>query len=134
MQDRIRDIINFIYEEGEIDFVFMAQIMGYMTYDANDRRIERSTERRLSSALQLVEYLVDLGDFYAGRSITTSNGRVIYDSLEGRFPEFLSELNEVIYSVGLESIEFNYGFWIKKKNIHSKFDGIIEKQISNLLD
>ncbi|ASV87909.1 hypothetical protein CES85_3393 (plasmid) [Ochrobactrum quorumnocens] len=51
MKNRERDVIDSFYEEGEIDYIFFAQIIAAVSYDENDIDLSKSVGRKLSDAV-----------------------------------------------------------------------------------
>ncbi|QWK80659.1 hypothetical protein [Ochrobactrum sp. BTU1] len=114
MKKRERDVIDSFYEEGEIDYIFFAQIIAAVSYDENDIDLSKSVGRKLSDVRILLDYIVGNGDFKLGKSITNCDGSVEYIELDSNIDDFLKELRVSINEHGIDSIDVNYGFWIRK--------------------
>jgi len=114
LSNRARDVIDYFYEEGEIDYIFLAQIIAAVSYDENDTDLSKSVDRKLSDVRVLLDYIVGTGDFKLGKSITNVDGFVEYIELDCTIDNFVDELKTSISKYGIDSIDVNYGFWIRK--------------------
>jgi hypothetical protein len=114
LSNRARDVIDYFYEEGEIDYIFLAQIIAAVSYDEDDTDLSKSVDTKLSDVRILLDYIVGTGDFKLGKSITNVDGFVEYIELDCSIDNFLDELKISINKYGIDSIEVNYGFWIRK--------------------
>lgn len=114
MNNRAQKVIDYFYEEGEIDYIFLAQIMASVSYDENDVELNKSVSSKLSDVRNLLNYIVSTGDFKLGKSVTNDDGLVEYIEFDQNIDEFWNDLKISINNEGINSIEVNYGFWIKK--------------------
>ena len=62
-----RAVIHGLYVEGESDWIFFTQLLGYVAYDEEDEPFGKSKQQCLNDACRLAMYLVGTGDFAAGR-------------------------------------------------------------------
>lgn len=114
MNNRARDVIDYFYEEGEIDYIFLAQIIAAVSYDENDTDLSKSVDRKLSDVRVLLDYIFGTGDFKLGKSITNVDGFVEYIELDCTIDNFVEDFKTSINKYGIDSIDVNYGFWIRK--------------------
>jgi len=114
LNNRARDVIDYFYEEGEIDYIFLAQIIAAVSYDENDTDLSKSVDRKLSDVRVLLDYIFGTGDFKLGKSITNVDGFVEYIELDCTIDNFVEDFKTSINKYGIDSIDVNYGFWIRK--------------------
>ncbi|MBB3457258.1 hypothetical protein FHT86_005576 [Rhizobium sp. BK313] len=119
-EQRANDIVNYLYDEGDIDLTFFGHILGMVSADENDVSFEKSAEQRLSDAITLVDFLVSSGDFYVGQTMGKQDGKYIDVPLSGGLEEFRNEAMDIFAKEGIDGDNLIVFSWIKKKKIGKK--------------
>lgn len=105
--------------------------MAAVSYDENDVELTKGISSKLNDVRNLLNYIVSTGDFKLGKSVTDGDGLVEYIELDSNIDDFWNELEISINNEGINSIEVNYGFWIKKIKWRTA-PGSLPKSINNI--
>lgn len=108
------DMMSYLYDEGDRDFILFGEILGMVSYDRDDQPFSKSDERRMFDALKLVDFLVQLGDFCVGHTQRRPDDSFV-DNVYGQgFEGFRADASEIFFRDGIDGINLNSGLWLKK--------------------
>jgi len=129
-KQRANDIVNYLYEEGDIDLTYFGHILGMVSADQDDIPFDKTPEQRLADAITLVEFLVCSGDFYIGHTLGKEDGKYIDAPLSGGLEQFKIEAMDFFEREGIDSDNLIIFSWVKKVNIGKKPQDIPERIVA----
>ena len=90
--DYAAETIEEIYQEGEIDIVFFGQLLCYVGArqlgDGESVLYDKTPDQCMKDAVELAEFLISTGDFYAHRGKRHEDGSFSYLPFLNGFSEF----------------------------------------------
>lgn len=113
-KEYIRNFIEDIYQEGDIDLIFLEQIYGFVCFDENDFRRIKSKKEIFEQLFIFVRFFCDGGDFAIYIASKTDDGKINYSPALEKW----SELEAMIVRANIASGEadgFEYRFILKKQ-------------------
>ncbi|WP_088750029.1 hypothetical protein [Herbaspirillum robiniae] len=125
------EMIDGLYEEGDVDLIFFSQIIGIVSYDVNDHPFDKSDKKRMADALLLLRYLISNGDFFAGETVFLPEDKCEYRAYGGTLNDFCESLAMFFEKNGIDDIELKTKFWLRKIKIGKKM-GCVPEEIQRL--
>jgi len=107
------DMIDYLYEDGDRDYVLFGQIISIVSYDREDHPFNKTDKQILIDSINLTKYLVSTGDFNIGKTIKTSDNNFSYIILN--MDDFIKQVEQEFKKSGVKG-EIHYVFWLKKLN------------------
>lgn len=127
-----KNMIDYIYEEGERDYIFFGQLLGMVSYDFDDISLRKNDSERIGDAISLASYLIFSGGFNSGRTINCREGFFEYkfflDGIDGLKREVILKFKQN----GIDDIDLNYGIWLRKTNLGQEREGNLPDEVINL--
>jgi hypothetical protein len=83
------EMLDYLYNDGDIDIIFFGQILGVVSYDDEDKPFAKSKKQRLDDAIKLAVYLLESNDFSMGEMIKPKTGLSYFSpyTFEKRSPQ-----------------------------------------------
>lgn len=110
-------MLQYIYNEGDIDIIFFGQIIGVVSFDENDLSFGKAPLKRLADGLALVNYLVSIGDFFLGENRRLAGGGIVCEICSDGFQRFSELANSFFLRGGIDDVDLNSGIWLKKNQV-----------------
>jgi len=107
------NVIQDIYNEGERDYVFLENIIGLIAHDEFDEPRVMGAEEIFLSAMKLVQFLRDSGDFEIFRASAENGQKISYEACRGDFSAIESTLRDAAKKIGQPNF-FEYQFVLRK--------------------
>ena len=92
--------LNDIYAEGDIDKLFFGFLSGWVSHDPKEISYGKNNQQIFEQTLQLVQYLIQTGDFEAGRMIG-DNPEVKFIIYKDGFSGFINDAQKLFEADGL---------------------------------
>ena len=109
------DVLDYFYEEGDRDLIYFGDIIGEVSYDANDVKFAKTDEQRFMDACRLVRYLTDSHDFDVGTNLELHGEVMEYVPFIGGYEEFFAIASRLFSEKGIDDMELDFAGWLRKK-------------------
>jgi hypothetical protein len=110
------NIIQDIYNEGELDYIFVENIMGLIAHDESDNSRNMSEDEIFLSAMKLITFLLNSGDFQIFQALKREGSNEIsHEPCKGAVFEIEKLIRDEAKKIG-EGNFFNYQFVLRKTN------------------
>jgi hypothetical protein len=122
-----------LYQDGDRDWLSLEQLLGEVTYDANEKRYSKSDAQRVKDMIVLLRYLCASGDFEVGELAPGKDGKTKFIAAEKTIDEVCEGIENATYNHGLKNGEFLMGIWLRKLR-PGKIPGALNKEVERIFE
>lgn len=113
MSHEAQRVINFIYQDGEVDIMLFGYMIGFVSADIDDNSYQKTDAKRLEDAIALTKYLAHTGDFEVGLTEMGENGNFT-ECAFADFSSFVDLVSSVFAVGGIDDIDLLTQTWLRK--------------------
>jgi hypothetical protein len=110
------EVIRDLYEEADRDWLSFDWILGYVTYDRDDRKFNKTDEQCFVDACAVVRHLFDSGDFSVGQLVAGDKVNTVkYVAFAQGYPYFFNQIRQRVEVDGLANPDYGHAYWLQKE-------------------